>query len=578
MGWAPEANRRVPLTGRRFSMPGPARPSEPQRTMSLASYTSNAYSQDGVQAPLDLGYIVNLETNIMDELAEDPDMDAFLAAPDLPDRVTSLWDLRRYAAGTMPQLYTWVDDSGFRSLALLDACLRSIGLTVFMNNPISGLCILLGLLIHSPSHALLGLVGVVGATGAAHCMDVDTAAVRNGTFGYNGFRIGLALAVLHLGADWALGSLPWLVLPALVLGGASSYLMAATLKCAGEMFGLPPLDASFVVCTYMWAAACSGLGSPAEGTLSYFPINGNTISPALNHNSMSYQPPAAQSYTAAGLAHGFGASLSQCLLADGVLPGVLLLVGVAVCSPLAAGMALYGAALSILFQVAFGVGESAMVTGMVSFNCVLASIALGGFFVILKGRRVWVIVTTGIFLAFLTSAGLCQGLSVAGLPAFYVPSTASIWLMLFCSRGVAGLVVMPLALVTIHEDHRSLFEELEGAGQEAEALASEGESQTGDGSWAGASESSGGAYAGGLEAEPVAAAAKAKAASEASEGGFSDLSEGSYRGGEEGAGRRSTPEGGFSDLSEGSYRGEGHDVAVAVGEWDADGRSEASSL
>ena len=59
--------------------------------------------------------------------------------------------------GTMPGCAARVDDNP--ALAFVDSCLRGVGQVVFMNNPITGLLILVAMFV---GEAWLGFAGVLG--------------------------------------------------------------------------------------------------------------------------------------------------------------------------------------------------------------------------------------------------------------------------------------------------------------------------------------------------------------------------------------------------------------------------------
>jgi solute carrier family 14 (urea transporter) len=70
-------------------------------------------------------------------------------------------------------------------LDFLNYTLRGIGQVIFVNNPFSGLLILLALFIQSPWVGVMGLVGVVASTLTAVLLKLDRGSLRNGIFGFN---------------------------------------------------------------------------------------------------------------------------------------------------------------------------------------------------------------------------------------------------------------------------------------------------------------------------------------------------------------------------------------------------------
>ena len=79
------------------------------------------------------------------------------------------------------------------TLDFINSILRGIGQVIFINNPISGLLILLALFIQSPWVGWMGLLGVLISTTTALLLGLDRDTIRNGIFGYNGLLVGAAL-------------------------------------------------------------------------------------------------------------------------------------------------------------------------------------------------------------------------------------------------------------------------------------------------------------------------------------------------------------------------------------------------
>ena len=77
----------------------------------------------------------------------------------------------------------------------VDYCLRGVGQVVFMNNPIAGLLILIGLFVAS---AWLGTAAVISwssSTLVAILLGMDRGLIRAGLFGFNGILVGAGLSL-----------------------------------------------------------------------------------------------------------------------------------------------------------------------------------------------------------------------------------------------------------------------------------------------------------------------------------------------------------------------------------------------
>ena len=96
------------------------------------------------------------------------------------------WRLR----GTMRWLNTLIDgiehDAARHTLDFCNSCLRGAAQVNFLNNPLSGACIVAAMLYQSTWTGSIGLLGLASSTATALALSLDAGAVRSGLFGYNG--------------------------------------------------------------------------------------------------------------------------------------------------------------------------------------------------------------------------------------------------------------------------------------------------------------------------------------------------------------------------------------------------------
>ena len=152
-----------------------------------------------------------------------------------------------------------------------------------------------------------------------------------------------------------------------------------------------------------------------------------------------------------GLPHSFG----QVFLCSGLASGWLVLLAVAVASPIAAGLGVFGALIGMLTALAIGTDPSAVAQGLWGYNGVLVAIALGGIFHA-PGRRSLVIALTGAALA-----SLLQTLQVRwmdSLPPLTLSFVLTTWLMQrLVGRALPALIPVALHAVVTPEEHRQHF-------------------------------------------------------------------------------------------------------------------------
>src|SRR3954452_21534331 len=95
----------------------------------------------------------------------------------------------------------------------VDSCLRGVGQVCFMNNPITGLAILVAMVVGEPWRGFAGALGLVVSTLAAIVIGMDRGAIRAGLFGFNGVLVGAGLS-LFLQPDWDVLVMVWIVVAA----------------------------------------------------------------------------------------------------------------------------------------------------------------------------------------------------------------------------------------------------------------------------------------------------------------------------------------------------------------------------
>jgi solute carrier family 14 (urea transporter)/urea transporter len=81
-----------------------------------------------------------------------------------------------------------------QALTFLVTCLRGIGQVFFMNNPLTGLLILVAIVVQSRKVAVFGILGLLSSNLLAIALRFEDGMIESGLFGYNGVLVGLAIA------------------------------------------------------------------------------------------------------------------------------------------------------------------------------------------------------------------------------------------------------------------------------------------------------------------------------------------------------------------------------------------------
>lgn len=261
-------------------------------------------------------------------------------------------------SGTLHQLQAAATEISPALVSLLGG-LRGLAQVIFINNPVSGLVLLVAFLIQSPATALLAVLGAVAAHGTARQLGLAAGLRREGIYGFNGVLVGCAIAQFAQ-LDRPLAGLLWAGL-VLVGGALSTLLLEGLRRGVHRRSGLPPLTLPF--CLITWALLA--LGSLAPGALLTLAEPGGL-------------PEVAGAWQA--LALGLPRSAGQVFLCSNLWSGLLVLLATALASPLAAALALAGGLVGMGTALLAGVAPEAVAQGLWGYNGVLVAIALGGIF------------------------------------------------------------------------------------------------------------------------------------------------------------------------------------------------------
>jgi len=359
--------------------------------------------------------------------------------PQAPTRLERLLP----SSGTLPEITRL---GGHRPLAhTLVGWLRSCGQVTFINNPLSGLLLLLAMALQSFWAAALTLLAIVAAHLAARAIGVDRQSRRQGIYGFNGALVGSAVAAL---ADHgsAAPSPAWLLLT--VLGaGLTTVLVHGLGRWQLRVIGVPPLTLPFCLATWSLLLLAAALAHPELQLLQAGqpdPVSGPLV--ALLQ----------------GLPRGFG----QVFFCSKLLSGAVVLLAVAVASPLAALVGLAGALVAGLTGLGLGAPAAEVAQGLWSFDGVLTAIAVAGVFYPLNRLSL---------VAGLAGAALCSLLMVplgtlllavtAGplpllsLPLLTLPFVVATALALLLLKAwVPALIPVGLHSILTPEEHRRRYD------------------------------------------------------------------------------------------------------------------------
>ena len=316
--------------------------------------------------------------------------------------------------------------------------LRGIGQVIFVNNPLSGLLILLALFIQSPWVGLMSLLGVVSSTVTAIALNLDRDTIRNGIFGYNGILVGAALATFGSSGNGS-WSIAWAI--AVIIFSALTTVMMKTLGVWwATTFKTPPLTLPFNIATLLFLSLVIFIPQPL------FELAESTT-PSASSSSIELTK------LFASVPVNFG----QVFLANRLLAGSLILIAVVVCTPLGAIVGLVGGILGILAGIILGIDPEALYAGLWSYNSILSPMAIGGIFYA-PNIRSFTIGFVSAFFSAIVVLMLQVALKPLGLPVLTLPfCLVTIGCFLILQSSLPSLVPVALHAVTSPEEHRERY-------------------------------------------------------------------------------------------------------------------------
>lgn len=296
-------------------------------------------------------------------------------------------------------------------LGFLSSVLRGIGQVMLQSNSRAGLLFLIGIFYNSMLFGWAVLLGATASTATAVLLEVNRPRVRDGSFGFNGALV--AIALLYFLEP---GILTW---GYVALAAACTTVIMAALLHLLDTWKIPVLTAPFVFTTLFFILACARFGR----------LHSTDVLPTAG------LPKAATVegiVTASTVVEGLFTGVAQVFFQGNAITGIFFAVGLLISSRVACVAALLGSFGGLLVAWGMGAAEPAIRSGAFGFNSVLTAIALGsGFFVLNVASAAYgtlAVVTTAVVFAAMSAA-----LEPLGMPALTSPFVLVVWLFLLAS-------------------------------------------------------------------------------------------------------------------------------------------------
>jgi urea transporter len=345
--------------------------------------------------------------------------------------------------GTMPEFAARAD--GNPALAFVDSCLRGVGQVCFMNNPLTGLAILVAMTVAEPWLGFAGALGLVVSTGAAILIGMDRGATRAGLYGFNGVLVGAGMS-LFLQPDWDALVMVWIVVGAFF----STVLHAALANVFLGAWKVPPFTLAFNFMTLMFLIGALNFANGRVGGL-VAPADAQVTSGSVS-NTLRSAAEAASANNVEGIFNAVFRGIGQLFFANSAWAGIIIVVGIALASRIAAGFALVGSAAGMLTGLAVGGSGVAIYNGLWGFNSFDAALAIGGVFFVLSWRSGLLAVACAVFTALMFGA-IASLFIPWGLPALTLPFCFGTLAFALLKGASTKLVPVAVEDITTPEEH-----------------------------------------------------------------------------------------------------------------------------
>uniref|UniRef100_A0A8J8YPS0 Urea transporter 1 n=1 Tax=Callithrix jacchus TaxID=9483 RepID=A0A8J8YPS0_CALJA len=309
-----------------------------------------------------------------------------------------------YITGDMKKLANWLKDKPV-VLQFVDWILQGISQVVFVNNSISGILILVGLLVRNPWWALTGWLGTVVSTLMALLLSQDRSSIASGLYGYNATLVGILTAVFSDKGDYFW----WLLFPVCAIP-----IFLSALNSMLSRWDLPVFTLPFNMALSMYLSA-------------------------TGHFNHSFQ-----------VRDTVG--VGQIYSCDNPWTGGIFLGAILLSSPLMCLHAAIGSLLGIAAGLSLAAPFEDIYFGLWGFNSSLACIAMGGMFMALTWQTHLLALGCALFTAYL-GVGMANLMAGIGLPACTWPFCLATILFLIVTTKNSNIYKMPLSKVTYPEEN-----------------------------------------------------------------------------------------------------------------------------
>ncbi|XP_050799549.1 urea transporter 2-like isoform X2 [Gopherus flavomarginatus] len=341
-----------------------------------------------------------------------------------------------YITGDMKQFGVWLQDKPV-PFQFVDWVLRGISQVMFVNNPLSGLIMIVGFLVQNRWWTLTGCLGTVVSTLTALLLNQDRSSIAAGLHGYNGVLVGLLIAVLSDKGNFYW----WLLLPVAAVS-MTCPVFSSALGSIFSRWDLPVFTLPFNAALTLYSAATGHYNL-------FFPTV--LTKPATSVPNITWS-----TIDVPKLLQSIPVGVGQVYGCDNPWTGGIFLVALFISSPLICLHAAIGSAVGMLAALSLAAPFSNIYAGLWSYNSCLACIAIGGMFYALTWQTHLLAIACAFFCAYL-GAAVANMFSVFGLAAFTWAFCLSAFTFLLLNTNISAIYKLPLNKVTYPEANRVYY-------------------------------------------------------------------------------------------------------------------------
>ncbi|KFQ70743.1 Urea transporter 2, partial [Phaethon lepturus] len=341
-----------------------------------------------------------------------------------------------YLSGEMKEYGEWMKNKPLM-VQLVDWILRGTSQVMFVNNPFSGLIILVGIFIQSPWWMLTGCTGTTVSTLTALALSQDRSDIAAGLHGYNGILVGLLMAVFSDKGDYY-----WWLLPPVAVISMACPILSSALGSLFSKWDLPVFTLPFNIVVTLYLAA-TGHYNP------FFPTT--LIKPVESMPNITWS-----AINVPLLLQSIPAGVGQVYGCENPWTGGIFLVALLISSPLICLHAAIGSTVGMFAALSIASPFDSIYLGLHNYNCALACIAIGGMFYALTWQTHLLALACALFCAY-SGAALANALAVLGLPLCTWPFCFSALLFLLINSDNPAIYKIPLCKVTYPEANRIYY-------------------------------------------------------------------------------------------------------------------------